>query len=361
MLRIVDQGILSHDPSHGAYMPSITRLSDGSYVGCEHVGEKLASPDNRIRVLNSSDGREWKLLAAPQGESGWAYRGPDIEELPDGRLLMTATRFLNTDSPLFDPDSEALQRPEMLAYVSEDHGKTWAAPTVVPVDLPAERYTCNKAGRLMQFSPTRWMYTFETWKPEGWSGPPDQKAAAVFSADQGHTWGETTVIADDTTGNLMWWDQMNTRLADGRAYVMLWTHKHGTKQDLNVHWVASEDEGRTWSSPQPTNLPGQVCCPVGLPDGRVAAVYNHRSEPQGVRVALSSDLSNFDRADEVVVFDAGREAALGHSSHENFFAEHLLIGFGKPQGILDADGTVLVFFWCTSEGVTHNRWVRLSV
>ena len=52
------------------------------------------------------------------------------------------------------------------------------------------------------------MYPLETWKPEGYEGPPDQKAAAVFSADQGQTWGEFTVIADDLTGALLWWDQM---------------------------------------------------------------------------------------------------------------------------------------------------------
>ena len=128
-----------------------------------------------------------------------------------------------------------------------------------------------------------------------------------------------------------------------------------------VHWVACEDEGRTWSLPKSTNLPGQVCCPIALPDGRMAAVYNHRHDPQGVRVAVSEDLTTFDRDNEVVVFDAGTEATFGETDHENFLAEHLLIAFGKPQGSLLDDGTLLTFFWCTSRGVTHTRWVRLSV
>ena len=69
----------------------------------------------------------------------------------------------------------------------------------------------------------------------------------------------------------------------------------------------------------------------------------------------------FDREKEVVVFDAGAEATFGHADHENFLAEHMLIAFGKPQGICLADGTLLTFFWCTSQENTHTRWVRLSV
>ena len=362
-LEIIDQGILSRDADRGAYMPSITQLIDGTFIACQHVGGKLASPDNRIEVLRSADGKDWTNQGCMHAiEQHWSYRGPDIEQLPDGRLVMTATRFENDDRPLFDPDSEALQRPEMVLFWSYDQGQNWTDPQIVPVDLPAEKYTWNKAGRLIQFSASRWMYPFETWKPEIYRGPPDQKAAAVFSADQGEIWDELTLMADDETGQLLWWDQMNTRLPDGRVYVMLWTHRYGTKEDLTVHWIASEDEGRTWSQPKPTNLPGQVCCPIALPDGRVCAVYNHRGDPASVRVALSDDLSTFDRESELVIFDAGAEATLGRTDHENFLAEHMLIGFGKPQGIFLAnENALLACFWCTTQGITHTRWVKVGI
>ncbi len=365
MLRIIDQGILSHSPDRGAYMPAITELSDGSLIVCQHVGRELASNDNDIEVLTSPDGGStWENHGSIHGRypgDGWTYRGPYIYETPDGRLVMTATRFESTDAALFDADTEALQRPEMLLYWSADRGRTWSPPEVVPVDLPPEKYTWNGAGQLQQLAPDRWMYPLETWKPEGYAGPPDQKAAAIFSSDSGRSWGEFTPIADDTSGKLLFWDQMNAVLADGRIYVMLWTHRYGTSEDVANHWVVSEDQGRTWSEPAPTNLRGQVCCPIALPDGRVAAIYNFRHEPQGVRVALSDDLANFDLQNEVVVFDAGAEATLGTTEHDNFLAEHMLIGFGKPGGIRLADGTLMTWFWCTSGGVTHTRWVKLAV
>ena len=39
----------------------------------------------------------------------------------------------------------------------------------------------------------------------------------------------------------------------------------------------------------------------------------------------------------------------------------MLIAFGKPGGRRLDDGTLLTWFWCTSGGVTHTRWVRLEV
>ena len=365
MLTIIDEGIISHRPEQGAYMPVITPLPDGGLIATQHAGTSLGDRDCYLEVLRSEDGRTWRNEGSIHGDGvpgdGWSYRGPCIRTVSDGRLVMKATRFQAGDDQLFDPESEALQRPEMLLFWSEDLGDTWSPPQVVPVDLPPDRYTWNGAGTLLQLAPDRWMYPLETWKPEGYEGPPDQKAAAVFSADQGQTWGEFTVVADDPTSRLLWWDQMCQVLPDGRIYTLIWTHEYGTSDDLNDHWVISEDQGHTWSAPRPTNLRGQVCAPIPLADGRVAAIYNFRHDPQSIRVAITEDLSTFDLEHEAVVFDAGAEATLGDPEHDNFLAEHMLIAFGKPGGVLLPDGDLMTYFWCTVEEVTHTRWVRLRV
>jgi hypothetical protein len=360
MLRIIEEGILDRSAERGAFMPWITPLHDGSFIASQHVGTSLGANDCRIEILRSSDGRAWHNEGPIHAtDPNFSYRAPQINALPDGRLLMTATRFECSTAPLFDPDSEALQRPEMLLYWSSDLGLTWSEPQVVPVDLPAHKYTANGAGRLLQLTPTRWMYPLETWKPAHYQGPPDQKAAALFSADQGRTWGEWTLVADDLSGRLCYWDQMCTQLDAERIYTLLWTHSYGTSSDQNNHYVLSEDQGRTWSTPQPTNLRGQVCTPIALRDGRVAAIYNDRRDPQGVRIALSEDLKNY--SGTTTVFDAGAEAALGTPESDNFLAEHLLIAFGKPGGIQLSDGDLLVWYWCTSQRITHTRWARLRL
>jgi hypothetical protein len=367
MLRIIDSGILSRREGLGAYMPAITPLPDGTFIACQFIGKSLVSSDSSIEVLRSTDGGvTWVNEGGIQGKGAprdsWAYRIPHIYTVPDGRLMMSATRFeTGLIDQTFDPGTGALQRPEMLLFWSEDRGDTWSVPQIVPVDLPPEKYTCNGAGVLLQLTPDRWMYPLETWKPVGYEGLPDQKAAAVFSTDHGQTWGEFTVVADDPTGELLWWDQTGTILPDGRIYVMVWAHRYGTLEDLPNHRVISEDQGRTWSDPRPTNLWGQACAPIALPDGRVVTISTYRREPQGIRVALTEDLERYDVEHEVVIFGAGNEAILGEPERDNALTLNMAQGFGKPGGVLLPDGDLLTHFWCTVEGVSHTRWVRLRV
>ena len=112
MLKIIDQGIISRDAGRGAYMPVITRLSDGTFLASQHVGTALGSADNSLEILRSTDAcKTWINEGALKGSSaddGWSDRGPAIHEIADGRLVMTAGRFENDgESNLFD----ALRRP----------------------------------------------------------------------------------------------------------------------------------------------------------------------------------------------------------------------------------------------------------
>jgi hypothetical protein len=346
-------------------MPIILPLSGGQFIAVQHVGSALASDDNHIEVLHSKDkGHIWtttSTIPAAGPEPGWCYRAPQIVETADGQLVMAATRFVADGRPLYHPETESLQRPEMLLFRSSDQGHTWSGPQIVTVDFPPERYTAACSSPLLVLSPDRWMYSFETWKPYGFDGPPDQKAGALFSSDQGQSWAEQTIIADDTTGRLHYWDQMHTVLPDGRLYNMFWTHLAGTNEDINNHWSISSDRGRTWTTPRRTNLRGQMCVPIALADGRVGAIYNYRHEPQGIHLALTSDLKHFDTERELVVYDAHGQATTGPPEGDAFVAKKVKIAFGRPGGRRLAEGTLLVWYWCTVDGVTQTRWARVAV
>ena len=363
-MKIVAEGVISGRSGRGAYMPGIEPLPDGSFIACQFTASSFVASDARIEILRSTDGmatwsNEGELRGTEEAEDGWSYRGARICQVPDGRLLLKTTRFeTGKIAETFDATSESLQQPENLLMWSEDAGRTWSKPHLVDAGLDPYRYTANGSGDLLQLAPDRWMYPMETWKPVGYGGPPDQKALAMFSSDQGQTWGERTVVADDATGAVNWWDHVGTVLPDGRIYETVWTHLYREVKDLPNHWLTSEDQGRTWSEPRPTNLLGQMCAPVALADGRVVAIYAYRREPQGIRAAVSENLEHFD--DETVVFDAGGEAILGDPESTSL-ALNMAQGFGRPGGRLLPDGDVLAFYWGTRGGISQTRWARIDV
>ena len=102
----------------------------------------------------------------------------------------------------------------------------------------------------------------------------------------------------------LWWDQMPTVMPDWRIYNLIWTHKYDTSEDLNNRWVLSQDNGKIWSVPVPTNLRGQVCTPIPLQDGRAVSIYNYRYEPEWIYLAITEDLTNYDIRNKIVLFDA---------------------------------------------------------
>lgn len=366
MFTNLEDGILSHNPEIGAFIPTVTPLKDGTLIAAQQVGTELGSRDHHIEVLRSENGRDW----TSEGEVGmgdeerpWSYHSAQVYEVADGRLLLRASRFWHRDDPRqFEKPAAGTPRPGPILLWSDDRGRTWSEPQYVDIPLPCDEYTHHAMGNLIQISDDRWMFPVQLNSPKHhYDGPSHHGAALLFTADQGETFDEFTILAQDPDGLIEYHDQFGILLADGSLYTMLWAVDTRANADLTNHWVSSDDGGRTWSNPAPTNLRGQVCAPIGLADGRIAAIYNYRHEPQGIHLAWARDPSTFDTASEVAVFQAGREVAVGRPKDEHFLSKNEKIAFGRPNGVGLADGTILTWFWCTIGGVTHTRWARVAV
>ena len=362
--RIVDQGIISHNPKTRAFMPIITPLSNGSWIAAQYTASSLGAPDTEVEIYISRDeGHSWQQqpgLGPETQADSWSYRSSAITEVPDGRLVMMTNRWRFIGDTLFDQGTGASQRSEPLLFWSEDGGITWSRPQVVSVDLPSDRYTCHAMGRLMILAPDRWMYPLQTGMPKG-AARREHMAAAVFSSDNGKTWGNFTVVARHPSDCIEYHDQNTTILPDGRLYTTFWTIDAIKQADLVNHWVVSTDLGHSWSKPQSTNLRGQVCCPIALPDGHIAVIYNYRHDPQGIHLAVNRDHSEYDLDHEIVVFDAGGETTTGKAAIDTVLNKNLKVAFGRPNGVRLPNGDLLVSYWCTSNGVTHSRWARIAV
>ena len=76
---------------------------------------------------------------------------------------------------------------------------------------------------------------------------------------------------------------------------------------------------------------------------------------------MAKDYSTFDIENEISIFETGQEPLIGQPKDDHIFSIGAKVAFGHPNGIRLRDGTLLTFFWCTIEDVTHTRWVRLEV
>ena len=366
MFNIIDQGLLSHDPDASAFIPTVTPLSDGTFVAVQQVGTGLASQDHHIEILRSTNGRDWRS----QGPVGygddseeWSYMSPQIWEAPDRRLMLRVSRFWHRNNPRqFVKREVGDQTTGPLVRWSTDGGVTWTSPQFITAPLPADEYTYHTMGNVIAFSAQHWMFPLQLNSPKHhYTGPNHHGAAALFTTDGGRTYDEFAIVGQDPGGVIEYHDQFGIRLDDSRVYTMLWSVDTTANADLPNHYVVSTDCGRTWSQPAPTNLRGQVCAPIMLADGRIAAVYNYRHEPQGIHLVLARDFRSFAVDEEIVVFAAGSESVLGELEDEHYLTKNAHVAFGRPNGVALTDGTVLIWFWCTVGDVTHTRWVRVAV
>ena len=366
-MRIVDSGIISKNKNLGAYKPMILPLENDTWLACQNSGKTVSSSDSFIETLISYNaGKNWEnngsIHKTHSEKLNWAYRGPQITQISDNKLFMRATRFDTSKiSETFDTNTKSTQTGELISYWSSDLGKSWTEPSVVNiVELPSNQFTYNTAGKVLQINKNLYIYPIETGKPVGYEGNLDQKAGIIFSYDQGKSWKDFTVIADDPTGEHLYWDQTGTILNNGDIYIMFWVHKLNKFEDLTNHYVISKDMGKTWSKPQPTNIQGQACAPIALNDGSVATLYTKRHGKQGIYLAMTNDLKNYDIENEIQIFNEGDEAILGTPIEEDVLSINLAQGFGKPGGTLLKNDQILLYYWGTKNSISQSMWTTVE-
>ena len=175
------------------------------------------------------------------------------------------------------------------AYIrSTDNGLTWGAPTFLPAGLlgPSKNKPLTLSnGEILCGT------SAETW--QSWAG------WVEISPDGGASWQRCGPIAFPSRPA----ESLDPRPADGFAGVIqpaVWEYAPGRLKMLlrptqAVGFVCqslSDDYGRTWSAPEPTNLPNpnSGIDAVRLFDGRIALVYNpSQTSRSPLALALSED------------------------------------------------------------------------
>jgi hypothetical protein len=344
-------------------------LSDETVLVTCRLGSDREGADGHTAIFASTDaGETWELRYLGLAEREWdgwpgETRGWYIAELEPGVLTASVLWTDRSDpaQPWVHPETQGLLGMRAYHLVSTDGGQTW--PQRRRVDL-GPHPGASSTGPLLRLADGALAQPFEHWKERHDPAPGRPAAWLRISTDGGRTWSSDVLVAHHPADARFYWDQrIEAHPVDGRLVAMFWTYDPAAAQDVDVHVSWGSADGRTWSAPTGTGLPGQHCQPISLGDDRLLAVYSHRGHPPGIRTALSEDFGRtWDRGTEIVVWasDAGTEPGAGMPrAQEDYWNDMGAWQFGHPRGTRLPNGEVLVTFYGGSGVARSARWARI--
>lgn len=313
--KIKSEKIIAVTSQRGHFHPPvITALKDGELLlsyreGTDHLG------DNGIGVLirSSDGGRTWGERTVIVKDDFTDHRIVAITELIDGSLLCCDSIDCSYDDKhnyTFRKKSDfekykGLPGPLYLLK-SYDRGRTWqkfAGP------LFAGIRSLEVSKPIVQLPDGRLLMPMY-YLPENMHGDRDAGLRFVItvqeSNDAGKTWKQVYEIKDNNpplTG-----EHSIVRTKSGRLLSVIRTDRFklapGMEQPAVI--ISSDDEGRTWSKPEPVAIPSLGCPPhlLALDDGRVICTYGTRKSPGVIGICVSNDEGRtWDTENKMIVAD----------------------------------------------------------
>jgi len=308
----------------------------GRYRGMVH------SDDGDILCVTSRDGgATWDETPAvvmarfPR----WGFTSPGVKILADGSLLAIA---------------HANERGQPGGFVfygaysarSTDGGQTWSAPEPLlawpmrginiwdnPLELDDGTLLLAVSGAIEDAN-------------FGSSAYETSRAALLASTDAGAHWYCHGTIAYDPAHIHIFHEPGLAKTDDGRLVALMRQH-YPKVEDAPpggyLFFAESDDGGASWSPFRKTGLWGYPADLVTMHNGAILAIYGHRRDPIGIRIAVSPDGRTWQPA---------QERELLHAPLQGVSSESLDTGYrhiGYPSAAVRDVGTILAVFHVFSE------------
>ncbi|MDY6268248.1 MAG: sialidase family protein [Selenomonadaceae bacterium] len=277
--------MLPPGPWPTAHAPSLLETPAGTMLCCWFAGTYEGGADINVVVSRLEKGADhWSEPIHISNENDFSDQNPSLFLAPNGEIWAMYTAQLGRQ-----PGKDNMQYTAVVKkQVSTDDGRTWGEPEVVF----GEEGTFSRQP-IQILSSGRWVYGnwICTDSNRGLAGDP---SAVQISDDQGKTWRRVDI--PDSVG------RVHPNIVELMPGVLVAFFR--SREADHIYRSTSEDNGDSWTVPEPTELPNNNSgiSALMLKSGRIAIAYNPTSAPAAygrkgawpglrcpVAVALSED------------------------------------------------------------------------
>ncbi len=330
--------------------PSLAKDENGTlYAVCSGFRVAHICPFGKtVMYISRDEGKTWSAPIVI-GDTLLDDRDAGILYLGGGKLLVTwfthsTEHYLNTwrssivnrATPMEKAAVEGMLKgyeslPEEMARggsyvrISEDYGKTWSEPILVPVSAPHGPALCAD-GSIIYLGK-------EMYYPTQSVHPEKGNIAAYKSEDGGYTWNRLATLSipeGHTTANFH--EPHVIELPSGELLGAIRVQGENVTPSQTIYTTRSQDGGKNWSPMQPTGLVGLPAHLMLHSSGALICAFGRRIEPYSQRAAVSCDMGKTWQ-DEYILDD--------RQSHHDF---------GYPSSAELSDGSILTVYYQREEG-----------
>jgi len=371
-MQIVEQGyIFDSSNETGArrvcHHTTLCRSNDSIYALFRRGSGKDAPDGNCLVARTSPAAVHWDFLSEGfrstlDGVPG-EIRTAELWPHADGSLSAFLTWIdRSSGGGLYDGETDSLLPCRLLQTESTDGGVTWRNYRTLDT---GDRTGTTLTGPIVVLPDRGCLVPFESHQTETPGAAGLHGAYALFSTD-GKTFGPVITVARHPQNRFFYWDQRHAFCsANHRPVAMFWTYDREHECDRQIHMAWGDADRLEWETPFSTGIDGQICSPIPLPDGRLAAFYVHRQPPGAMRLIVSADGGHsWDHDGGLVVYSkGGQEAgADGKSGFAQYWDDMHAWSFGHPAGLVLDDGTLLLTWYAGPDSTCLSvHWARVAL
>lgn len=177
---------------------------------------------------------------------------------------------------LANPDNLGFVEIEQLLFRSQDGGRTWIGPETISPPLIGPSFEMTSA--IVVLRDGSWLLPTSTWRGWDGYCPNGMRMVAFQSNDQGKTWPSYLDVMVDERQEIIYWESKIIELFDGRLLAAAWAYNEAESHDMPNQFALSDGVNEPFTIPRSTGLLGQTLNFVQLNNGHILTVYRRMDE-----------------------------------------------------------------------------------